>query len=81
MLNLKKIPKNHHRKIRHVLVSHQWEFFTHRNNYKGGDIGPIEDINLVMDDIKNGYAHIFQDLNSNKFVIQYAGPCQWISKI
>lgn len=80
MLNLKKIPRNHHRKINNILVSHKWEFYTHHNNYKGGDIGPVENIDLVMYDIRHGHAHIFQDLNSDKFVVQYAGPCQWISK-
>ena len=80
MLNLKKIPRNHNRKIKNILVSHKWEFYTRHNNYKGGDVGPIEDIDLVMYDICHGHAHIFQDLNSDKFVVQYAGPCQWISK-
>lgn len=78
MTETKKIRKNAKNKIISILKTATWEFFTHDNDYKGGEHGKASHINSILEDIQLGHAHLFQE--NNTYILRYAGRCRWVSQ-
>ncbi|UUV47148.1 hypothetical protein [Bacillus phage vB_BanS-Thrax5] len=77
-----KIGKNATRKHKEILENKRIELFTIANNYKGGDYGELpkgsNTLNLLLEDLKEGFAVLVQNNETKKYIVRYAGKCKWI---
>lgn len=75
-----KIRKNAVKQMESILKAvTKVEYFTSENNYQGGKVAEgltDKEIKFLIDDLKEGFAILFEKENGNH-VVRYAGRCKW----